>query len=61
MLKSLCKPTNLYMGIIVCTLCFVSADRGEVYGAGDNKMGQCGIGNQHPTVLTATKVCPYTH
>ncbi|CAB3369693.1 Hypothetical predicted protein [Cloeon dipterum] len=30
-------------------------DRGEVYSAGDNKCGQCGVGNTNP-VLTATKV-----
>ncbi|KAF4532598.1 hypothetical protein B566_EDAN013376 [Ephemera danica] len=31
-------------------------DRGEVYSAGDNKLGQCGIGNQNPIVSTATKI-----
>ncbi|XP_059489560.1 protein RCC2 homolog [Neocloeon triangulifer] len=30
-------------------------DRGEVYSAGDNKCGQCGVGNTNP-VLTATKI-----
>jgi len=35
---------------------FVLTDRGVVYGCGDNKLGQCGVGNQNPTILTATAV-----
>ena len=35
---------------------FVLTDRGVVYGCGDNKFGQCGVGNQNPTILTATAV-----
>jgi alpha-tubulin suppressor-like RCC1 family protein len=31
-------------------------DHGVVYGCGDNKFGQCGVGNQNPTILTATAV-----
>ena len=35
---------------------FVLTDRGVVYACGDNKLGQCGVGNQNPTILTATAV-----
>jgi alpha-tubulin suppressor-like RCC1 family protein len=35
---------------------FLFSDRGVVYGCGDNKFGQCGVGNQNPTILTATAV-----
>ena len=35
---------------------FVLTDRGVVYACGDNKFGQCGVGNQNPTILTATAV-----
>ncbi|CAD7086110.1 unnamed protein product [Hermetia illucens] len=31
-------------------------DTGTVYACGDNKSGQCGIGNVCPTVTTATKI-----
>jgi len=34
---------------------FLTED-GEVYACGDNKMGQCGVGNQNPNILTPTKV-----
>jgi alpha-tubulin suppressor-like RCC1 family protein len=37
-------------------LSFLFADRGIVYGCGDNKFGQCGVGHQNPTILTATAV-----
>ncbi|CAG5104364.1 Similar to rcc2: Protein RCC2 homolog (Xenopus laevis) [Cotesia congregata] len=30
--------------------------RGIVFGAGDNKLGQCGVGKSDATILTATKV-----
>ncbi|XP_014665982.1 PREDICTED: protein RCC2-like [Priapulus caudatus] len=36
------------------TLCLT--DRGEVYGMGENKMGQLGIGNQQPAVLIPKKI-----
>ncbi|XP_046983465.1 protein RCC2 homolog [Schistocerca americana] len=29
-------------------------DTGAVFAAGDNKLGQCGVGNQHPVIATAT-------
>ena len=35
---------------------FVLTDRGVVYACGDNKFGQCGVGNQNPTILTAIAV-----
>jgi alpha-tubulin suppressor-like RCC1 family protein len=35
---------------------FVLTDRGVVYACGDNKLGQCGVGNQNPAILTATAV-----
>lgn len=35
----------------------ILTDRGVVYGCGDNKFGQCGVGNQNPTILTATAIC----
>jgi len=35
---------------------FVLTDRGVVYACGDNKFGQCGVGNQSPTILTAAAV-----
>jgi hypothetical protein len=35
---------------------FLFSDRGVVYGCGDNKFGQCGVGNQNPAILTATAV-----
>lgn len=31
-------------------------DTGTVYACGDNKNGQCGIGNSSPTVLTPTRI-----
>ncbi|XP_071451765.1 protein RCC2 homolog [Hetaerina americana] len=31
-------------------------DQGVVYGCGDNKMGQCGVGNQHPVITTPTQL-----
>lgn len=31
-------------------------DAGTVYACGDNKSGQCGVGNSTPTILTATKI-----
>ncbi|KAG8227165.1 hypothetical protein J437_LFUL001709, partial [Ladona fulva] len=31
-------------------------DQGTVYSCGDNKMGQCGVGNQHPTITTPTQL-----
>jgi hypothetical protein len=39
-------------------VCF-SADHGVVYGCGDNKFGQCGVGNQNPTILTAMPVSKF--
>lgn len=30
--------------------------RGMVYAAGDNKLGQCGVGKNDEMILTATKV-----
>lgn len=30
--------------------------KGQVFGCGDNKMGQLGIGNQTPTILAPTRV-----
>lgn len=38
------------------TWVFFFTDRGVVYGCGDNKFGQCGVGNQNPTILNATAV-----
>lgn len=29
---------------------------GNVFAAGDNKMGQCGVGNTTPVISTATKI-----
>ncbi|KAK7861893.1 hypothetical protein R5R35_010793 [Gryllus longicercus] len=34
----------------------ILSDDGTVYACGENKMGQCGIGNQHPVVTTATQI-----
>lgn len=34
---------------------FIS-DRGTVYAMGDNKMGQCGVGNSNPNIMTPTRV-----
>ncbi|XP_014250769.1 protein RCC2 homolog [Cimex lectularius] len=31
-------------------------DRGTVYAMGDNKMGQCGVGNKNPTIMIPTRV-----
>lgn len=31
-------------------------DTGTVYACGDNKNGQCGVGNSNPTVMTPTRI-----
>lgn len=31
-------------------------DTGTVYACGDNKNGQCGVGNSSPTILTPTRI-----
>nr|CAD7392784.1 unnamed protein product [Timema cristinae]CAD7425661.1 unnamed protein product [Timema monikensis] len=34
----------------------ILTDKGTVYGFGDNKMGQCGVGNQQPMITTPTRL-----
>lgn len=31
-------------------------DSGTVYACGDNRSGQCGVGNQQPQILTPTRI-----
>lgn len=31
-------------------------DTGTVYACGDNRSGQCGVGNQQPQILTPTRI-----
>uniref|UniRef100_A0A0V0GAN5 Alpha-tubulin suppressor n=1 Tax=Triatoma dimidiata TaxID=72491 RepID=A0A0V0GAN5_TRIDM len=31
-------------------------DRGTVYAMGDNKMGQCGVGNSNPNIMSPTRI-----
>lgn len=49
---------KVLLGWILSFIILFFVDRGLVYSAGDNKMGQCGIASQsNQTVTVPTKVC----